>query len=535
MNRKQIWISAVAAVAIVGSSLTFGSDVISSITGQGGNVEAASPLASETTPIRPATNTSQVSAAGNIAVVSEQPVVFQVNGTINEIMVEVGDLVQAGDVLASLDTTDLARTVVQAELNLASNQAQLDKLLEAADPVEVASSQASLTSVQENLLDVQAGPSEMEIAASQANLAAAQARYADLLAGSSEAELIQLQADLERKTISLQQAQWDYDAVAHSDSVGSSPQAAALQQATIDYAAAQAAYDVAVEPASEASIQDALSAIETAKEQLDTLLSRPTAAELASAEAQVASAQAQLESLLDSASAADIRAAEINVEKSALDLEAALADLADTTLIAPIDGTVLSVDISTGQSINSGLNAITLSNLNALELTVNVAEVDVRKVSTDQPAEITIDALPDQVFTGMVTEIAPSSSPDQGVVNYPVTVQLSADDLAQVRPGMTAVATLMDENTANAWLVPTTALNNQAGQASVQIMRNGQPTTISITAVGSQGEWTVVESDQLQAGDQAVGTVSTFLADDEVIVPGQGNDERGGGGPFGRD
>ena len=86
MNSKKLWISAMAAVAIIGGSLTFGSDIMSVVTGQGASVEAASPLASETTPIRPATDTSQVSAAGNIAVVNEQSVVSEVSGRWTESM-----------------------------------------------------------------------------------------------------------------------------------------------------------------------------------------------------------------------------------------------------------------------------------------------------------------------------------------------------------------------------------------------------------------------------------------------------------------
>ena len=531
MKNKKLWLAVIIAVMLIGSGLTFGSELLGVLQSQAAGItdNAAkaenNPLAGETTPIRSATGSNQVSAAGNIAVVSDQSAVFQVEGTVTEVMVEVGDRVQAGDVLATLDTADLERAVLQAELNLAANQAQLDKLLEPADPAELVSAQANLTSAQENLLDVQAGPGPTELAAAEANLAAAQQRYQDLLDGPSQAELTQLSADLERLSIDLQQAQWDYDAIAYSDSIGASPQAAALQQATISYEAAQAAYQIAIEPAAAAEVQEALSAIQSATDQLETLRAQPTAAELAAAEAQVASAAAQLEALLVGAGEADLRAAEINVEKAQLDLDKARDDLAQATLTAPSDGTILAVGVSVGQNVSSGFSAITLSDLNALELTINVAEVDIRKVQTNQLTEITIDALPDQVIQGQVTEIAPSSEPEQGVVNYPVTVQLTGGQLTQVRPGMTAVATILDEDSAAAWLVPTTALQEQAGQTTVIVLRSGQPTPIEVQTQGSQGEWTVVQSTELQAGDEAVGSVSTFLSEDEPARlggPGQG-------------
>ena len=270
-------------------------------------------------------------------------------------------------------------------------------------------------------------------------------------------------------------------------------------------------YEIAVEPASQADLQDALSAVQNAQEQLDDLRNQPTLADLASAEAQMASAQAQLEELLGDASEAELRTAEISVEQAQLDLEAAQAELAKAQLAAPIDGTALSVDVEVGEQVSAGLSAVTLADLNALELTVNVAEVDIGEIYLDQRAEITVDALPDQVFGGVVARIAPSSQSESGVVNYPVTIQLTDADLDGVRPGMTAVADILGEEMADSWLVPTSAVRETEDGAVVMIMRDGQPTPISVTSQGTQGEWTVVRSAELQEGDQAMGAVSSFL------------------------
>jgi multidrug efflux pump subunit AcrA (membrane-fusion protein) len=524
MKNKKVWIVLIVIVALVGAGFYFRDDVLGLIDrgpeaaanaqGPGGRPD---PEGLTTTTIRPAAESAQVSASGNIEVSNQRPVVLDVDGIVTEVAVEVGDEVDADVLLVALDTADLERAVAQAELSLANAQAQLDRLLELADAAEIASAEASLVSAQENLSEVQAGPSRAELAAAEASVAAAQARYQELLTGPSEAELTQLSAELQKALIDLQQAQWDYDKIAYGDSVGSSPQAAALQQATIDYEAVKAAYEIAVESAPQAELQDALSDIQSAQEQLDTLRNQPTEADLAAAEAQVASAQAQLEELLGDPSQAELRAEEISVEQAR---------------------PVLSVDVEVGEKVQAGLSAVTLADLNDLVLPVNVAEVDVSKIQPGQGADISIDALPGQTFDGIVTRVAPSSDSESGVVNYPVTIQLADAGLADVRPGMTAVATILDDDASNAgWLVPTNALRERGDNTTVIVLRGGQPTPIVVTTSASQGEWTVVQSPELQAGDEVAGSVSSFLNQDEGPGfgpprggPGFGGGFRGSGG-----
>jgi HlyD family secretion protein len=534
-KKKWIWILVAAIAILIAVGYFFGPNLLS-IINRGGATNAQAqggppdPANMPTTNIRPATDNAQVDAAGNIEVVSQYSAMLRVTGIVIEVPVEVGDDVAIGDLLVAMDTVDLERAVERAELNLASAQAQLDELYEAADPVDIASAQASLSSVQENLAEVQAGPSAEELTAAEANLAAAQERYQELLAGQSEAELIQLGVDLQKKTLALQQAQDDYNRVAYKGDIGASAEATALQEATFDYDAAKAAYEEATAPASEADLQDALSSIEDAKHQLDTLRNQPTEAELASAEAQVASAEAQLADLLDGASESELQTAEINLAEAQLDLEEAQEDLARARLLSPIDGTVLAVDVEEGQKVNSdSLNAVTLTDLTQLELNVIVAEVDIPKVKVGQSVEISIDALPDRTFKGTVSRVVPVSESDSGVVNYPVTIRLDDENLEGVLPGMTAVATILNESIEPGWLVPANSVREFEGENYVMVVRDEQRQRVQVTPGEVQGEWTVVQSPDLQAGDAVVGQVSSFINEDEGTQRGFG--PMGGGGP----
>jgi len=92
-----------------------------------------------------------------------------------------------------------------------------------------------------------------------------------------------------------------------------------------------------------------------------------------------------------------------------------------------------------------------------------------------------------------------------------------------VLPGMNAVATLAQAttNTADRWLVPTNALATTDNATTVTLVRNGANTTLAVTPSTVQGEWTVVQSAELQAGDQVVGSVTSNL-DSNSGFPGGG-------------
>jgi HlyD family secretion protein len=533
MFKKKVWIP-LLLVVLLGCGYYFRANILTligrpatSTAGAQSTTGRGDVATLSTTAIRPATDAAQVSAAGNIDLSIQRPVVLQASGVISQVSVEVGDQVAAGDMLVELDTTDLELAVAQAQLEVDSAQAQVDKLLEPADPSEVASAKSSLASARQNLVEVQAGPSEAELAAAEASLAAAQAQYQELKDGPSEAELTQLSADMQKTMITLQDAQWAYDQVSYRGDVGASSQAAALQTATIDYDSAKAAYEIASQAGTPSELQSALSTIRSAQSALSTLKDQPTPAELAAAQSQMDSAQAALDVLLNSASQADMRTAEIGLEQAQLGLTDAQTQLRRAQLRAPLAGTVLAVAVAVGQQVSSGVEAVTLGDLAALELTVNVAEVDVNKVKLNQAANITVDALPGRVLNGVVARIAPSSEATSGVVNYPLTIRLTDTDLAGVRSGMTAVADLVSEEMANSWMVPTNAVVERDGQSVVMIVRGGQPMPITVVAQGVQGEWTIVQSADLHDGDLALGTVTSKVNETST------SNRFGGGMPMG--
>lgn len=476
-------------------------------------------------PIQPASAVlDQVSASGNIALVEQLVVAPDVSGKVQSINVHVGDQVSAGDLLLTLDTVAVERALKRAELAVDAQRNALAQLTEEATDAELAVARANLAEAEQNLADVKAGPSDAEIAAARSSVSSSWSKYNELQAGPTQAELTQLSADLKKSEVALAEARRAYDRVVWRNDVGMTSEAAALQDATIDYEKAQAAYEVSIAAADNSELQSAVSSAQNAQAQLDDLLNSPTAAEIAQAEAQVADAEAALAELLDGPTASELRSTEISLEQALVDLEEAYANLAAAKVYAPTAGVILALETGIGERISEGVAVVTMADTTRLELTISVAELDIPQVAAGQPAQIELDALSGQIFQGEVTSIAPSSDSTSGVVYYPVTIQLADEQLTNVRPGMTAVATLQNTQSAmsDGWLVPTSAISQVNEQSVVTVVDGENSRQVRVETGAVQGEWTIVQSSELAAGDQVQGTLASFT-----------NENTGGFGPPG--
>lgn len=477
--------------------------------------------------IQPAANViGQVSASGKLALAQTHYVVLDVNGEVQTVNVQVGDTVAVGDLLLKLDTTELERAVKRAEINVATAKNSLAQLQKPADALEIAAAEAEFASAQEKLTDAQKPATAAEIAAAKASVSAAWAKYNELTAAKSSAEITKLEANLRKAEIAMKEAQRAYDAVKWRNDVGMTPESARLQQATIDYEAAQADYEVTTKPASQSDLQNAVSSAKNAEKQLTDLQNKPNPADIAAAQAQVAAAQQKLENLKKGKDSLEIEAAQLNLESSLVDWQEAIENANRASVTAPVSGTVLSVNAELGQKLSNGATVVTIADLNALELSVNVAEVDIDQIQVGQAAEITIDALQGERFTGAVVRYNPVSNGGTGVVNYKVTLRLDGSALPGVLPDMTAVAKLVNTKAASGWLVPTTSLTTDGAATTVNVLRNDEAQRVAVIPGAQQGEWTVVQSAELQPGDEVVGTVASY--------EGNGEDLADFGGPPGR-
>lgn len=349
----------------------------------------------------------------------------EANGRLQQIHVQPGDRVEAGDVIATLDDDALQDAVTDAELQVAQAENSL------------AQAQLSL----DDLLSWQ--PDETAVALAEANLAAAQVAYenaqsSDAAAGNS---LTAARVNLEQAQRNLAEAQEAYDTAFDPGR---------------EWEFGVPGYKEALEREREAAQRNLAFAeenLEVAQADYNLALAGLNADTAVSANASVLNAQQALQDATSGPKTSEIDAARLQVEQAAIALEQAefmLAQaedaLAKSQLTAPWAGAVLSVEAASGGMVSAGTPIITLLDTEQLQFhTNNLSERDLAQINVGQPAEVTLKAFPNDTLAGTVAGVAPQASGMVGdAAIFTVQIDLAPTDLA-LRPGMTGRVEITDE------------------------------------------------------------------------------------------
>jgi RND family efflux transporter MFP subunit len=406
----------------------------------------------ETVTVQRGSIMATVSATGSIAPAREVTLTFKSGGKVARVLVAEGQAVQEGDNLAQLETADLEQQLAQAQASLTISEARLAQTESGPDPEDVAAARSSLESAQANLERSREGPSEEEITIAQ--------------------------ADLERARIALEQAQTEYDKIAWWAGVGMTPQAAALQQASIEYESAKARYNLAI--------------------------AGPTESEIKSAEAQVAQAQAQLEKLLQSPTPEELTIAQAEVDRAEASLRQIQLQLEGAEMVAPFSGIVAYMGVQEGELVTAGTPIIRLIDPSTFHLDLDIDEVDIAKILEGQEATITLDSLPDRELPGEVEYIAPTATSMEGIVTYGVKVKIGPADIP-LKAGMTANATIVTERKEGVLLLPNRVIqiDRESGRTYVEKIMQGEAVPVEIE-VGLRNEFMSEVVRGLEEGDKVV-------------------------------
>jgi len=407
-----------------------------------------------------------VSASGSVEPQARVDLAFEVPGLVAEVSVAVGDAVETGDVLARLDTDQLALQVQQAQASLASAEAQLAQLQANAQPGEIENAQANLR-------------------AAEAQVGAAAANLDQLQGDASEAQIAAAEAELASVRLQQKAAQIAYDRIDKKDKDRK-------EQARYDlYAADQAL------AAAQASLDDVLAGADA--EQV-----RAARANVAAAAAQRDAAQAQLDLLMAGASDEQIAAAEARVAQAQAALEGAELSLEQSMLRAPFAGVVAAVDVEPGERVVTGLPAVTMIDGSAFRVRVGVDELDVARLIEGLVVDVTLDALPTAGLAGTVERIAPAATVDGGVVSYDVLIDLAPTDVP-VRADMTANVTIVIEELTDVLVIPTwvVRVDRNSGQTYVHSQAGDEVERVDVE-LGVRYEGFAQVLDGLSERDQVV-------------------------------
>ncbi|MEM7534009.1 MAG: HlyD family efflux transporter periplasmic adaptor subunit [Chloroflexota bacterium] len=424
--------SIIGIVLVVGAGAILGGFVdIESFTqpaGENADIQPAADVqpASDNSPVRVVAG--QIFVDARVVPAQNSYLSFASSGIVADILVEEGQVVQEGDVIAQLDAADTRVLVTRAEADLARVMARLQEQRNGALPEEIESAQANVASATARLERARNGANAGDRAAADAGVAAAQASLQNVLEGASDQELINARANLFNAEAELSRAQSAYDLVSWSAEIGALPQSAALQTATNNFEAARARLTDLENGPTQSAVAAANAEVQRAQAQrnsVNTVLPQ----DVAVAEADLRNAQAQLNLILRGTRTEQLAAAEADVAIATASYQQQLVALSRTELIAPFSGTIASIDISLGEQANAGNPVVRLADFSTLEIeTEDLTELQVVDIQVGATADVTFDAIDDLTISGTVLRIRPYGQESLGDIVYRAVVELDEQD-----------------------------------------------------------------------------------------------------------
>jgi HlyD family secretion protein len=456
-----------------------------------------------------------VFATGSIEPETMASLSFNRTGTIQQILVDQGESIQEGEVLATLDSGELELAAQQAQDALKISQLTLDQYLnrKPGDAV-LAAAQADIDAA-----EAQIAIAEANLAAAEAAVQLAESQKAQLFSGPTSGAVAAAEADIARARLQKKNAEETHNLTMECEDV---------QTATGETQEVCPGLGPAEEQA-RAELENVTIALEAAEKSLDDLLAGPRPADIQTADAAIASAEAEVlaaqgsvltaeanrsrakaayDQLLEPPSESEKSLLEAQVDSAQTILDLAELRLEQAMIISPISGKVANVLQNPGEQAVPGAPVMTVVDEDAFHIDVNVDEVDIDRIGVGQTADITLDALPDRTISGKILEIGPTSAGSSGVVTYLVTIGIDETHDLVLRPGMSATAAIIVDEVDDVLVVPNWAIrwDRESGQALVNLKTAGQEIREVVVETGIQNDTYSEIISGLQEGDVVVLT-----------------------------
>jgi len=218
--------------------------------------------------------------------------------------------------------------------------------------------------------------------------------------------------------------------------------------------------------------------------------------------------------------------------------EAALAasqvNLDYTDIVSPVDGTVVSRNVTMGQTVAASFQTPTLfliaSDLTKMQVDTNVSESDIGGINNGNKAVFTVDAFPKRTFEGDVNQVRQSPQTVQNVVTYDVVVGVDNSDLV-LKPGMTAATRIVIDQRNDVVRVPSQGLRYLPGgsagaapggktaQAQVWVLRDGEPVAVPVAVGLDDDSFTEIVKGEFNPADQVIVAEQRTTESAQTTVP----------------
>ena len=473
------------------------------------------------------------SADGTITAADTYTVKPMVKGTVLTADFEVGDTVNKGDVLYTIDSSDMASSVEKAQLSLEQAQSSYD---DAVDAQYIHSSvRGTVSSLKVKAGDVISAGQEVAVVRDDSTLlltldfpAADAITY---FVGQSVDVIID--GTFETTTGTIQ-------SISGADSLSSGN--LAVRSVVIAVSNPGPLNTTMSGTASINGVSAMSSAHFTCQyEQIITAAASGTVAALCVREGSTVGVDTALVQLSSSSLTKQVKSASNSLRSAEISLDDTQRSMEDYTITSPISGTIIAKDVKVGDTVGSSSSTTEIMciiyDLSYLEMTLDVDELDILDIQVGQKAEITADAISDRTFEGVVTSISSA-----GTTTYPVTIRI--DDTGSLMPGMNATAVIDIASAEDALSVPNAAIV----RGSYVLVTESSPSAanavssmkvpdgyvyVKVTTGVSDDDYIAVTSG-LEEGDTiayAADAATRSSSDDQNGFPG--GRMPGGGGPGG--
>jgi HlyD family secretion protein len=518
----------------------------------------------KTAKVERGTVTASVSANGILGPLTTVEVKSNVGGQVVKLAVDEGDAVTPGQVIARIDPTDSLTAFDQSQADLAAAESKVDQAKQSLtmqhlqNTAQIESARHALAATQTKLLqakeqaEVQPKLTAASVQQATKSLEAAQAALSQTKKALVPQKLASAQASFDQAQASYKAAESDYARQKELLTKGF------VSQSQVDtseekYSVAKAQLDTArrkLETIKDETAQDIASAearVEQASAELDNALANRIQDKIKKQEALSAqSAAKQAEAALQVAIAAthqdeikrgDVVQAGAQVRRSEAAYKNAKTQLGYTTVIAPRAGIVTKKYVEEGSIVTAGRSSVAgtgsgvaivdIADVSRMFALVNVDETDIAQIEVGQDVDISVEAYPDELFTGKVTKIAPQSVTDQNVTTIPVTVEIEVPD-GRLKPGMNANCDFITGRIQNVLMVPTEAVKEEDTGDTVTVLKDGKQITRKVET-GLVGRDNIEIKKGLKLGEMVVTAVITPTVPGSTSS-GAGGQSRSGGG-----
>ena len=174
----------------------------------------------------------------------------------------------------------------------------------------------------------------------------------------------------------------------------------------------------------------------------------------------------------------------LSVRDAELSLDNLYQQMDNYKITSPISGKIIKKTYKAGDNIDSSSAKVVLAvvaDMSNVKFTINIDELDISKVQTGQHVEVTADALPNKIFTGIVDYVDTVGSSQNGVASYPVTIKIS--EYEGLLPSMNVNANIIVEHASDVLAIPVAAVSRGdmvlvkiADGKTAEPTQNGEPT-----------------------------------------------------------